>query len=51
MILDADIREQLAEYLKLMEDEVLIKISSGEDQVSGDMAALADELAAMSPKN
>jgi alkyl hydroperoxide reductase subunit F len=50
MILDADIREQLAEYLKLMEDEVLIKISSGEDQVSGDMAALADELAAMSPK-
>lgn len=50
MILDADIREQLAEYLKLMENEVLIKISLGADQVSNDMAAFAEELAAMSSK-
>lgn len=48
MILDADIKEQLAEYLKLMEDEVLIKVSHGTDQVSNDMVDLVNELAAMS---
>ncbi|NLL78068.1 MAG: alkyl hydroperoxide reductase subunit F [Clostridiales bacterium] len=48
MILDADIREQLAEYLKLMENEVLIKVSYGTDQASDDMADLVNELAAMS---
>ncbi|TCL60456.1 alkyl hydroperoxide reductase subunit F [Kineothrix alysoides] len=48
MILDADIKEQLAEYLKLMENEVLIKVSHGTDQVSNDMVDLVNELAAMS---
>jgi alkyl hydroperoxide reductase subunit F len=48
MILDADIKEQLAEYLKLMENEVLIKVSHGTDQISNDMVDLVNELAAMS---
>jgi len=50
MILDADIKQQLAEYLELMENDVLIKISAGSDSVSRDMEALIDELASMSPK-
>ncbi|WP_071396090.1 alkyl hydroperoxide reductase subunit F [Bacillus tuaregi] len=48
MILDAEIKSQLSQYLQLMEGEVHIKVSSGTDQVSKDMTALAEELAAMS---
>lgn len=50
MILDTEIKNQLAEYLKLLEGDILIKVSLGADSVSKDMAALIDELAAMSPK-
>ncbi len=48
MILDAEIKEQLAQYLTLMEGEVHIKISAGEDEVSRDMTALVEELVSMS---
>jgi len=48
MILDADIKQQLAQYLELMEGDVLLKVSVGEDKVSREMAALVDELATMS---
>ena len=48
MILDADIKAQLAQYLQMMEGDVLIKISVGEDSISHDMVALVDELATMS---
>lgn len=48
MILDAEIKTQLAQYLQLMEGEVLIKVSAGNDDVSRDMTALAEELATMS---
>ncbi|WP_318506565.1 alkyl hydroperoxide reductase subunit F [Bacillus sp. T3] len=48
MILDADIKAQLAQYLQLMEGDVLIKVSAGSDEVSRDMLALIDELATMS---
>lgn len=47
-MLEADLKAQLAEYLKMMEDDVLIKISKGDDDVSRDMASLVDELATMS---
>ncbi|MFX3623137.1 MAG: alkyl hydroperoxide reductase subunit F [Ectobacillus sp.] len=49
MILDAEIKAQLAQYLQLMEGDVLLKVSAGSDDVSRDMLALVDELAAMSP--
>ncbi|MDF2511770.1 MAG: dehydrogenase [Herbinix sp.] len=50
MILDAEIKGQLTEYLKLIENEVLIKVSLGNDDVSKDMADLMKELSPMSPK-
>jgi alkyl hydroperoxide reductase subunit F len=50
MILDADIKAQLAQYLQLMEDAVQLKVSTGSDHISRDMLALVDELASMSPK-
>ncbi|MBO0958464.1 alkyl hydroperoxide reductase subunit F [Neobacillus sp. MM2021_6] len=50
MILDADIKAQLAQYLQLMEGDVLLKISTGSDDVSRDMVALVDELATMSSR-
>jgi alkyl hydroperoxide reductase subunit F len=48
MILDADIKTQLAQYLQLMEGPVLLKVSAGSDSISTQMLALVDEIAAMS---
>lgn len=50
MILDANIKEQLAEYLKLMENEVLIQVSTESGPHSSDMKEFIDELSAMSSK-
>ncbi|WP_040206753.1 alkyl hydroperoxide reductase subunit F [Neobacillus jeddahensis] len=50
MILDADIKAQLDQYLQLMENDILLKVSAGSDGVSKDMLALVDELATMSLK-
>lgn len=50
MILDTDIKSQLEEYLKLLESDVLIKVSTGSGSISDDMAALIDEIAALSPR-
>ncbi|MBE7719989.1 MAG: alkyl hydroperoxide reductase subunit F [Lacrimispora celerecrescens] len=50
MMLEAEIKKQLAEYLQLLENDVLIKISEGSDSVSMDMKALIDELTALSPR-
>ncbi|QDR82710.1 alkyl hydroperoxide reductase subunit F [Sporomusa termitida] len=49
MLLDQDIKEQLAQYLQLLEANVLIKVSAGSDDVSSDLIALVDEIASMSP--
>src|SRR3954454_19625990 len=48
MLLDADIKAQLSQYLNMMEGEVLLKVSAGSDDVSRDMLLLVDELSAMS---
>lgn len=48
MLLDADIKAQLAQYLQMMEGDILLKVSAGSDKVSSDMLALVDELANMS---
>ncbi|TYS18021.1 alkyl hydroperoxide reductase subunit F [Rossellomorea vietnamensis] len=48
MLLDADIKAQLAQYLELLEGDILLKVSAGDDEVSRDMLVLVDELATMS---
>lgn len=50
MVLDADIKAQLAQYLQLIEGDILLKVSAGSDDTSKDMLALVDELATMSSK-
>ena len=50
MILDADLKAQLSQYLDMMEGEVLLKVSDGTDKVSKDMLSLVDELAKLSSK-
>jgi NADH-dependent peroxiredoxin subunit F len=50
MLLDAEIKAQLAQYLQMMEGDVLLKVSAGSDDVSRDMLALVDELATMSTR-
>lgn len=50
MVLDTEIKNQLAEYLKLLEGDVLIKVCAGTDSVSKDMISLIEELKALSPK-
>lgn len=50
MMLDTEIKSQLAQYLELLEGDVLLKESTGADSVSLDTLELVNELAAMSPK-
>ncbi|RNB79938.1 alkyl hydroperoxide reductase subunit F [Brevibacillus nitrificans] len=50
MILDAEIKAQLEQYLQLLEGDVLLKYSASSDSVSRDMLALLDELATMSTR-
>jgi NADH-dependent peroxiredoxin subunit F len=50
MMLDTAIKEQLTQYLQLLENDVLIKVSAGADNVSKEMLALLDELTGMSSK-
>ncbi|MEZ0481324.1 alkyl hydroperoxide reductase subunit F [Planococcus sp. SSTMD024] len=50
MILDAQIKAQLEQYLQLLEGDVLLQVSAGSDKVSTDMVDLVEELSAMSPR-
>lgn len=47
MLLDETIKQQLEEYLKLMEGDVKIVASLGDDEVSKEMMNLLNELASM----
>ncbi|MFC3040767.1 alkyl hydroperoxide reductase subunit F [Virgibacillus xinjiangensis] len=49
-MLDADIKSQLEQYLQLLEGDVELKISTGSDETSKEMAELVDELATMSSR-
>nr|WP_040292451.1 alkyl hydroperoxide reductase subunit F [Acetonema longum] len=49
-LLDQDIKEQLSQYLQMAEGDVLIKVSADSGQVSGDMLALLEEIASLSPR-
>ncbi len=50
MVLDASIKQQLNQYLQLLENDVLLKVSAGSDKISKDMLSLVNELAEMSSK-
>src|SRR5690625_382579 len=50
MILEPEMKQQLAQYLELLEGEILLKVSTDSDKTSKDMVALVDELASMSSK-
>ncbi|NUJ33087.1 alkyl hydroperoxide reductase subunit F, partial [Pseudoalteromonas sp. 2103] len=49
-MLDAEIKQQLEQYLGLLENDILLKVSSGSDKVSREMLELIDELATISTK-
>lgn len=50
MILEADIKEELKEYLKMMEENIVIKASIGTDKISQDMLSFLEEFAALTTK-
>ncbi|MBU8786208.1 MULTISPECIES: alkyl hydroperoxide reductase subunit F [Bacillus] len=50
MVLEANIKAQLNQYMQLIENDIVLKVSAGEDDVSKDMLALVEELASMSSK-
>jgi alkyl hydroperoxide reductase, F subunit len=50
LVLDANIKAQLNQYMQLIENDIVLKVSAGEDDISKDMLALVDELASMSSK-
>lgn len=50
MVLDAEIKAQLEQYLQLLESDIVLKVSAGDDNVSSDMMELVNELASMSSK-
>ncbi|MGI8313779.1 alkyl hydroperoxide reductase subunit F [Halobacillus mangrovi] len=50
MVLDAQIKAQLNQYLDLMEGDVVLKVSAGDDDASKEMLGLTDELVSMSPR-
>lgn len=50
MALDTEIKNQLEQYLQLLEGDIVLKVSAGSDEVSKEMLALIEELASLSSK-
>ncbi|WP_313637840.1 alkyl hydroperoxide reductase subunit F [Paenibacillus sp.] len=50
MKLDQEIKAQLAQYLELLEGDVVLKVSAGADEASQEMAQLVDEISIMSTR-
>ncbi|MEN8905785.1 MAG: alkyl hydroperoxide reductase subunit F [Clostridiales bacterium] len=50
MVLDAEIKRQLKQYLELLENNIIIKICTGNDSVSKDMLSFVKEFSSMSQK-
>jgi alkyl hydroperoxide reductase subunit F len=50
MVLDQETKTQLKQYLDLLEGEVVLKVSAGDDDLSRKMLDLVQELTEMSPK-
>ncbi|SHO49310.1 alkyl hydroperoxide reductase subunit F [Anaerocolumna xylanovorans] len=49
-MLEKEIKSQLAEYLKLLESDIQIKVSAGTDSISGDLAGFIEEVSTLSEK-
>ncbi len=49
MALEAGIKEQLQQYLQLLEGEVVVKVSAGTDATSLEMVELLQEVSSMAP--
>ncbi|WP_096270013.1 alkyl hydroperoxide reductase subunit F [Paucisalibacillus globulus] len=49
-MLEADIKTTLYQYLELLENDIVLKVSVGSNQVSKDMLSLIEEIASMSSK-
>ncbi|SFE99275.1 alkyl hydroperoxide reductase subunit F [Alteribacillus iranensis] len=49
-MLDKDIKAQLSQYLELLENDIVLKVSAGSDEVSKDISDLVHEIASMSEK-
>jgi NADH-dependent peroxiredoxin subunit F len=49
-MLEADIKAQLEQYLQMMEGDIVLKVSAGDDDISKDMLALVQELSSMSSR-
>lgn len=49
-MLDQDIKQQLEQYMQFLEDDVVLKVSVGSDDISKKTQELVDELASMSSK-
>jgi len=49
-MLDNQIKAQLQQYLTMLEGDLLIKVSAGDDKTSQDMLNLVEELEKMSPR-
>src|SRR5690606_5458993 len=49
-MLDADIKQQLEQYMQLMENDIVIKLSAGSDDVSKQMTELVEEIQSLSSK-
>ena len=50
MALDTEIKSQLNQYLQLLENDLVLKVSAGSDKVSEEMLALVEEIASMSSR-
>ncbi|MCY9286851.1 alkyl hydroperoxide reductase subunit F [Bacillus haynesii] len=50
MVLEANIKAQLNQYMQMIENDIVLKVSADDDSVSKDMLALVEELASMSSK-
>ncbi|GAC43905.1 alkyl hydroperoxide reductase subunit F [Paenibacillus popilliae] len=50
MRLDQEIKNQLTQYLQLLEGDVVLQVSAGSDAASEDMLALVNEIVSMSSK-
>lgn len=50
MALEKEIKEQLAGYLELLEQDIVLKVSVASDENSNKLAEFVTEIAAMSPK-
>lgn len=47
-MLDQEIKQQLEQYLELLENDIVIKVSAGDDKVSNEMLELVNEISDMS---